>query len=72
MTYTREILTEAVFRGLYPEYELLIVEDSFIAVPKGEMLPVFIGSSLAAISFQIAKLRGAPGIPPDSVPALAE
>ena len=72
MAYTRAILTEATFRGLYPEYYLLTVDDSFIVVPKAEPLPVYIGTSLAAISFQIAEMKGAPGIHADGVPALAQ
>jgi hypothetical protein len=62
--WTVKISTSDFFKRLYPDHDVITADGTFIVVPKGEMLPVYIGDSLAAISCQIAAHRGAPCIEP--------
>jgi hypothetical protein len=52
-------LTSVVFRALYPEFDLVAWADgTTMAIPKDGSIPVFTGSTLSEITFQIANYRG--------------
>jgi len=50
-------LTSAVFRALYPEFDLVAWADGTTAIPKDGSIPVFTGTTLSEITLQIASYR---------------
>lgn len=49
-------LAATIFRGLYPDLDLLAAEGAWIAVPKGT--PVFASATLTGVAAQISVAAG--------------
>ncbi len=50
-------LAARLFTALFTDYDLITVDGTTIAVPKDGSIPVFTGTTLSEIAWQIASYR---------------